>query len=127
VIRESRPLGVTILSAYYILWGLATALWSLLTSIFGVVIVCFAPGLLAGGVWGLIQGVLSMILGFSFYGGKDWARALVIVLALLGIGAGVLSIVNYGFGFGTLLNIAVNAFVLFYVNSEGVKRFFSSR
>lgn len=127
MIRESRPLGVTILSAYYILWGLATALWSLLTSIFGVVIVCFAPGLLAGGVWGLIQGVLSMILGFSFYGGKDWARALVIVLALLGIGAGVLSIVNYGFGFGTLLNIAVNAFVLFYVNSEGVKRFFSSR
>ncbi|PJF31360.1 MAG: hypothetical protein CUN51_03240 [Candidatus Thermofonsia Clade 1 bacterium] len=127
MIRESRPLGVTILSAYYILWGLATALWSLLTSIFGVVIVCFAPGLLAGGVWGLIQGVLSMILGFSFYGGKDWARALVIVLALLGIGAGVLSIVNYGFGFGTLLNIAINAFVLFYVNSEGVERFFASR
>lgn len=127
MIRESRPFGVTILSAYYILWGLATTLWSLLTSIFGVVIVCFAPGLLADGVWGLIQGVLSMILGFSFYGGKDWARALVIVLALIGIVLGVLSIVSYGFGFGTLINIAINAFVLFYVNSEGVKRFFATR
>jgi len=73
--RESRPFGITILSAYYILWGLASAMWSLLTSVFGVVLVCFAPGLLASGIWGLIQGVLSIVLGFSLYSGKDWARA----------------------------------------------------
>ncbi|MFN7209833.1 MAG: hypothetical protein ACK4P1_05490, partial [Aggregatilineales bacterium] len=126
MIRESRPFGITILSAYYILWGLATTLWSLLTTVFGVVIICFAPGLLAGGVWGLLQGVLSLVLGFSLYSGKDWARGVVIVLALIGIVLGVLSITTYGFGFGALLNIALNAFVLFYVNSERVKRFFAT-
>lgn len=124
--RERRPFGITILSAYYILWGLATTLWSLLTTVFGVVIICFAPGLLADGVLGLFQGVLSLVLGFSLYSGKDWARAVVIVLALLGIVLSVLSITSYGFGFGALINIAFNAFVLLYVNSERVKRFFAT-
>lgn len=124
--RERRPFGITVLGAYYILWGLATTLWSLLTTVFGVVIICFAPGLLASGVWGLLQGVLSLVLGFSLYSGKDWARAVVIVLALLGIVLSVLSITSYGFGFGALINIAFNVFVLFYINSERVKRFFAT-
>ncbi|PJF37140.1 MAG: hypothetical protein CUN49_01810 [Candidatus Thermofonsia Clade 1 bacterium] len=122
----SRPFGITILSAYYLLWGLATVLWSLLTSVFGVVLVCFAPGLLIGGLWGLIQGVLSMILGFSLYSGKDWARALVMLLAIIGIVISVLSGAGGGFGIGEILNIAVNTFVLFYVNSERVKQFFAT-
>jgi hypothetical protein len=124
--RESRPFGITILSAYYILWGLASAVWSLLTSVFGVVLVCFAPGLLASGIWGLIQGVLSIALGFSLYSGKDWARAVVIVLALIGVILSALSIISGGLSIGAVFNIAVNAFVLLYVNSERVKRFFTT-
>jgi len=123
--RESRPFGITILSAYYILWGLASAMWSLLTSVFGVVLVCFAPGLLASGIWGLIQGVLSIVLGFSLYSGKDWARALVMALALVGAILSALSLTS-GLSIGAAFNIAVNVFVLLYVNSERVKRFFAT-
>lgn len=126
MIRESRPFGITILSAYYILWGAATTIWSLLTSVFGVVLVCFAPGLLAGGIWGLIQGVLSVVLGFSLYSGKDWARALVMFLALVGVILSVLSIISSGLSIGAAFNIGVNLFVLIYVNSERVKRFFAT-
>jgi hypothetical protein len=125
MLRESRPFGITILSAYYILWGLASAMWSLLTSVFGVVLVCFAPGLLASGIWGLIQGVLSIVLGFSLYSGKDWARALVMVLALVGAILSALSLTS-GLSIGAVFNIAVNVFVLLYVNSERVKRFFAT-
>ncbi len=125
MMREDRPLGVTIISGYYILWGLATTLWSLLTSVFGVVIICFAPGLLASGVLGLIQGVLSLVLGFSFYRGKDWAHAVVTLLALIGIVLGVISLLS-SFGIGTLINAAINAFVLYYINTERVKRFFAT-
>jgi len=125
MLRESRPFGITILSAYYILWGLASAMWSLLTSVFGVVLVCFAPGLLASGIWGLIQGVLSIVLGFSLYSGKDWARALVMVLALVGAILSALSLTS-GLSIGAVFNIAANVFVLLYVNSERVKRFFAT-
>ena len=125
MLRESRPFGITILSAYYILWGLASAMWSLLTSVFGVVLVCFAPGLLASGIWGLIQGVLSIVLGFSLYSGKDWARALVMVLALVGAILSALSLTS-ALSIGAVFNIAVNVFVLLYVNSERVKRFFAT-
>ena len=125
MLRESRPFGITILSAYYILWGLASAMWSLLTSVFGVVLVCFAPGLLASGIWGLIQGVLSIVLGFSLYSGKDWARALVMLLALVGAVLSALSFTS-GLSIGAVFNIAVNVFVLLYVNSERVKRFFAT-
>jgi hypothetical protein len=125
MLRESRPFGITILSAYYILWGLASAMWSLLTSVFGVVLVYFAPGLLASGIWGLIQGVLSIVLGFSLYSGKDWARALVMVLALVGAILSALSLTS-GLSIGAVFNIAVNVFVLLYVNSERVKRFFAT-
>jgi hypothetical protein len=125
MLRESRPFGITILSAYYILWGLASAMWSLLTSVFGVVLVYFAPGLLASGIWGLIQGVLSIVLGFSLYSGKDWARALVMALALVGAILSALSLTS-GLSIGAVFNIAVNVFVLLYVNSERVKRFFAT-
>ncbi|MCS6871706.1 MAG: hypothetical protein RML95_01235 [Anaerolineae bacterium] len=126
MVREDRPLGVTILSAYYVLWGVATVLWSLLTSVLGAVTACLVPGLLVGGVLGLIQGVLSVVLGLAFYSGKDFARILVMGLALLGIVLGVLGGLSDGFGVGRLISIAVNTFVLFYVNSERVQRFFAT-
>jgi len=122
---ESRPLGITILSAYYILWGLASAMWGLLTSLFGTAFVCFAPSLLTSGIWSLIQGALSIVLGVSLYSGKDWARALVMVLALLGIALSALNLMS-GLSVGAVFNIAVNVFVLLYVNSERVKRFFAT-
>jgi ABC-type anion transport system duplicated permease subunit len=122
MIRANRPTLITILSAYYVIWGLATAVWSLLTSVLGVVMVCFVPGLLAGGIWGLIQGVMSIILGFSLYSGKNWAQIVVTVLAILGIISAVLG----GLYFGTIVSIVINVIVLLYVNSDEAKRFFAT-
>ncbi len=122
MIRANRPMIITILSAYYVIWGLATTAWNLLTSVFGIVIVCFAPGLLAGGIWGLFQGVMSIVLGFSLYAGKNWTQLVVTVLAVLGIISAVLG----GLYFGTIVSIIFNVIVLLYVNSDEAKRFFAT-
>lgn len=116
--RAERPAGVTIISAYYLIVGVAYLVWNVLRSVFGVVL-CFVPGILVGGIWGLITGVLNIILGAALWSGRDWAPLVVSVLAILGIITSVLD----GLGLYNILQIAVNVVVLLYMQSDQVKQF----
>lgn len=122
----SRPFGVTLLSAYYLITGLLGVVWNLLVSVFGVVLVCFVPGMLAGGIWRLITSILSVILGASLYSGKDWAPVVGSIIAGLSAFLSVLDVLNGGGWLWPIINIVVNVAVILYLQSRDVKRFFAS-
>lgn len=121
----SRPFGVTLISAYYLITGLIGVVWNLLVSVFGVVLVCFVPGMLAGGIWRLITSVLSVILGASLYSGKDWAPLVSSIIAGLSAFLSVLDVLNGG-GLWPIINIIVNVGVILYLQQPNVKRFFAT-
>jgi hypothetical protein len=121
----SRPFGVTLLSAYYLITGIIGVVWNLLVSVFGVVLVCFVPGMLVGGVWRLITSILSVILGASLYSGKSWAPMVGTIIAGLSALLSVLDVLNGG-GLWPVINIIVNVAVILYLQSDNVKRFFAT-
>jgi hypothetical protein len=118
MMSNDRPTGVTIISAYYLIFGVATVAWNVLRSVFGVVL-CFLPGILVGGVWGLVTGVLNIILGASLYAGRDWTPPVVSILAIIGIVTNVLD----GLTLVNIVQIVVNVLVLVYMQSDQVKQF----
>ncbi len=122
---NGRPFGITILSAWYVITGALGVLGGLVASIFGVFAICFNPGVLPSGIVGVVIGALGVILGLSLWAGKDWAPGVVTVLAIIGLIGGVLNLIA-GNGL-PVVNMAINALVLFYVNSDGVKRYFATR
>lgn len=123
---SSRPAGVTLLAGYYMITGLIGATWNVLVSVFGVCTFCLIPGVLAGGVWGLITSVLYVILGASLWAGRDWSPLVVSVLAVIGIVTNVIAIVSTGAWAYPIFSIVVNVIVLLYMQSAEVKRFVAS-
>jgi len=123
---NSRPFGVTLISAYYLITGIVGVVWNLLVSVFGVVLVCFVPGMLAGGIWRLITSILAVILGASLYSGKDWAPLVCTLIAGLSAFLSVLDVLNGGGLLWPLINIIVNVAVILYLQSATVKRFFAT-
>lgn len=122
MVRAARPMGVTLLSAWYLITGLIQTVWSLLVTVFGVALICFVPGMALGGIWSLITGILNVILGVSLFSGRDWAPLVVSILAVIGIVTNVLSGINVG----SIILIAINVIVLVYMQSADVKRFFAT-
>jgi hypothetical protein len=124
---SNRPTGITIISAYYLIYGLASLLFNLIKLPIAAVTICFAPGMLGGGIWGIIVGVLNIILAAALWSGRDWSRLVVTILAVIGIATGILAGLSGGFGLGLIINIAINAVVLFYMQSAEVQRFMRAR
>jgi uncharacterized membrane protein (UPF0136 family) len=125
--NPSRPAGVTLLSLWYIITGGLSFFWNLLTTVFGAVIGCFAPQVLGQGVWGLITGLLNLVLGFSLLSGRNWSQLVVTVLAILGIVTNILRFTDEDRPIGAILSIVVNGLVLLYLQTPAVKRYFAAR
>ncbi|GAB4546557.1 MAG: hypothetical protein OHK0023_06380 [Anaerolineae bacterium] len=124
--RGDRPFGITILSVYYLAWGLLALLFNLFGTVIGFLTICFSFGTFASSVGGLITAILNILLAGALFSGRNFARGIVMILAVLGIAAGILSGVQGGFGIGLIVNVAINAFVLYYMQQDSVKRFFAA-
>jgi hypothetical protein len=122
---ENRPLPIVILAGYYLLIGLIGLLGSLFATLVGVFAICFAPGMLPGGIWGIVMSVLALMLAGAIWSGKNWAVMAVTVLAIIGIVSGVLSFIT-GNGL-PLINMLINAGVVLYMQSDSAKQYFNSR
>jgi hypothetical protein len=123
---SNRPAGITLIAAYYLITGLISLVAGLFGSVFGTLIICFGAGLLANGIWSLINGILNLVLGASAWSGKDWARTVIMLLALLGIVVNVINILTAGIMFYPALSAVINALVFLYMQSDEAKHFFAT-
>ncbi len=70
----------------------------------------------------LILGLLNLVLGIGFLGGKGWAWTLGIIVAVLNIVIDIPSI--YFFGPGSVFGLIIAIIILYYLTRTRVKAFF---
>jgi hypothetical protein len=135
--KPKRPTGVTVLAILEILGGLAglgggavligvaalvsssnfATLYPQLAGIGSVSTVLYALGALA-----LVFGILGLVLGVGFLGGKSWAWTLGIVVGVLNI---IVSLVETGIGFySDIIGIIFPIIIIYYLMRPHVKAFF---
>ena len=135
--KPKRPTGVTVLAILEILGGLAglvggaaligvaalvsssnfATLYPQLAGIGSVSTLLYALGALA-----LIFGILGLVLGIGFLGGKGWAWTLGIVVGVLNI---VVSIAETAIGFSSnIIGIIFPIIIIYYLMRPHVKAFF---
>ena len=132
--KPKRPTGVTVLAILEILGGLAglgggavligvaalvsssnfATLYPQLSGIGSVSTLLYALGALA-----LIFGILGLVLGVGFLGGKSWAWTLGIVVGVLNI---IVSLVETGIGFySSIIGIIFPIIIIYYLMRPHVK------
>src|SRR5216683_4016480 len=135
--KPKRPTGVTVLAILEILGGLAglvggaaligvaalvsssnfATLYPQLAGIGSVSTLLYALGALA-----LIFGILGVVLGIGFLGGKGWAWTLGIVVGILNI---VVSIAETAIGSSSnIIGIIFPIIIIYYLMRPHVKAFF---
>ena len=135
--KPKRQTGVTVLAILEILGGLAglvggaaligvaalvsssnfATLYPQLAGIGSVSTLLYALGALA-----LIFGILGLVLGIGFLGGKGWAWTLGIVVGVLNI---VVSIAETAIGFSSnIIGIIFPIIIIYYLMRPHVKAFF---
>jgi zinc-ribbon domain len=114
--KPKRPTGVTVLAILEILGGLA----GLGT---GALLIGNASTLYSAfGGLALVFGILSLILGVGFLGGKGWAWTLGIVIGVLSI---IRSLAEAAIGFyGDIVGIIFPIIIIYYLMRPHVKAFF---
>ncbi len=123
---SSRPTGVTILGALYILNGILAlveglALAFLVTGMLGI-----GGGLgLVAGLPAIIIGIIDFIIAWGLLSLKGWGRILAIIFAVLGLLSGLLSLLPFSIAsiMGIIL-IILNIVILWYLFKPEVKSAF---
>src|SRR5260370_28366262 len=73
----------------------------------------------------LIIGILELVYGIGFFGGKGWAWTLAMIGSILQIVFGIVSIV---FGsVGSVLGLIISILILYYLTRPHVKAFFGKK
>jgi hypothetical protein len=139
-----RPLGVTILAILEILGGIFELVLALgffaiaalinLTDIRQRIgtsvpdwVLNNAPlifGIL--GVFFLVMAIISLVLGWAFLKGKNWARVLAIIFLVLSIIGNVLGIIGGVSIFSVLVSIALPIIIVYYLSMPRVKLWFTA-
>jgi uncharacterized membrane protein (DUF2068 family) len=123
-----RPTGITILAVLAAIGGVFGVLAGLALLGIGAVAATAGLGGLAAflGLVALVYGVLSLVLAYGFWTLKPWAWTLGVGLEIAGILINVLQYVNNtnrGL-FSTIVGIAINAAILWYLYQPNVKSAF---
>jgi uncharacterized membrane protein HdeD (DUF308 family) len=142
--QKHRPLGVTIIAILTIIGGIAF----LASGITAVTVAPFLSGvnitnnnvspatgtlvtipqtLLVGmsavtGVALLTLGIAYFVMAYGLLKGKGWAWTITVVLSCIGIALGFVSVVTGHVG--SIFNILINVFILYYIYRPYVKSFF---
>src|SRR5438552_9438946 len=127
--KPRRPTGVTILGILSILAGLGgIVVGAGVLALSGLVASAYPGGAAVAAVIGailLIIGILELVYGFGFFGGKGWAWTLAMIGSILNIVFGIVSIV---FGsVGSIFGLIISILILYYLTRTHVKAFFVKR
>jgi uncharacterized membrane protein (DUF2068 family) len=71
-------------------------------------------------------GIASLVVSYGLFKAKRWAWYVAVVLSIIGIVVNVISLVtaNMGAITGALVDIAINAIVLYYLSRRNVRQYF---
>jgi len=133
----NRPIGVTLIAIWYIIIGIVLVLGGIsLVALAGLAEGGYIPGLgdfpylgvilALGGAIAIIFiiiAVVEFIIAWGLLGGKGWAWTLTIVLTFLAIALEVLSLTG-GVGAFTIIGLAINALIIYYLFRPNIKAFF---
>jgi hypothetical protein len=117
-----RPLGVTILVILSALGGIMAILGGM--AIMGVSALASEIGALGAAIGGitLIMGLIQLVIAWGLWTGKGWAWLLGLIFGVLGILMALASMV--GGNFSSLVSLAINAIIVYYLYTPPVKAFF---
>ena len=108
--QKQRPLGVTIIAILTIIGGIA-----LLSS--GAVLIVVGVGVVL-----VILGIAYLVMAYGLWKGKRWAWTITLILSVIGIISGIVSIATGHYE--VIINIIINAVVIYYLYRPNVKAFF---
>ena len=109
--QTHRPLGVTIIAILMILTGIG---FLALGTVLLIVLIGFAFIVLA---------IAYFVMAYGLWKGKKWAWTISLILAGIGIIVGIASVVNKN-GSGAVVQIIINAIIIYYLFRPNVKAFF---
>ena len=108
--QKQRPLGVTIIAILMIISGIALlSTWAILLVV-GI------------GVVPIVLGIASFVMAYGLWKGKGWAWTITLILSVISIISAIVSIA-YG-GSGAIINIIINAIIIYYLYRPNVKAYF---
>jgi len=123
-IHIRRPVGITIMAILEILGGILyffTGILMLFSTLFGAEIpfndIFFGLGSAFGGIL-LILGALGLLIAYGLFKGIPWSRNLALILSFLGI------ILNIGSFPISIISIAIDLLIIYYLTRPHVKAFF---
>jgi len=124
--KPNRPTGVTILGILSILAGLGgIIIGAAALGLSGLVASAYPGGAAVAAAIGavlLIIGILELVYGIGFFGGKSWAWTLAIIGSVLNI---IFGIVSIAFGsFGSVFGLIISILILYYLTRTHVKAYF---
>jgi hypothetical protein len=124
--KPRRPTGVTILGILSILAGLGGIIvGAVALGVSGLVASTYPGGAAVAAAIGavlLIIGILELVYGIGFFGGKGWAWTLAMIGSVLQI---IFGIVSIAFGsVGSVFGLIISILILYYLTRPHVKAYF---
>jgi zinc-ribbon domain len=124
--KPRRPTGVTILGILSILAGLGgIVVGAGVLALSGLASSAYPGGAAVAAVIGailLIIGILELVYGIGFFGGKGWAWTLAMIGSVLQV---IFGIVSIAFGsVGSVFGLIISILILYYLTRPHVKAFF---
>ncbi len=134
--KVDRPLGLAILAVLEIIVSIVAILGGVILIISGALLAdiiaqyaqyIFPPEFFTGimailGAGALIIGVIGIIIGWGLWNGKDWARIITIIFAILGIILGLFPLINLDVT--GLISVAIDIIIIYYLTRPNVVAFF---
>ncbi len=121
--KQSRPFGVTIIAILIIIAGVVSLL-------IGIGSVAIGPliGLVfvVTGAISLALGVAYLVMAFGLWKGKGWAWTISTIVLFIGIVIDMISLPRRSAGdiVSSIVSIAINAVILYYLFRPHVKAYF---
>ena len=108
--QKQRPLGVTIIAILMIISGIALLSTGAILLVVGI------------GVVPIVLGIASFVMAYGLWKGKGWAWTITLIISVISIISAIVSIA-FG-GYGAIINIIINAVIIYYLYRPNVKAYF---
>ena len=108
--QKQRPLGVTIIAILMIISGIALISTGAVLLVVGI------------GVVPIVLGIASFVMAYGLWKGKGWAWTITLIISVISIISAIVSIA-FG-GYGAIINIIINAVIIYYLYRPNVKAYF---
>jgi uncharacterized membrane protein HdeD (DUF308 family) len=111
--QKHRPLGVTIIAILTVIGGIAFVASGAVLVIVGIGFALIALG------------IAYFVMAYGLWKGKGWAWTITLIISAIGVVLGIASIAAGGQkAAGAIVQIIINAVVIYYLYRPSVKAFF---